>query len=129
MLSFARFLIYKIESANLREALWKNAPNHLTGYHRFCINPENLNSRGSPKKVQKHFQIWKRGVENINYKTALKTYCDKTSLIIRSCSSRMNTNRNESFNASMTAFASKRIDYRKSYSARIGFAIGRNNDS
>ena len=28
----------------------------------------------------------------------------------------------------MAAFASKRIDYRKWYSARIDFAIGRNND-
>ena len=41
----------------------------------------------------------------------------------------MNTNGNEALNASIGMFTSKRIDYRKSYSARCGLAIGKRNDS
>lgn len=81
------------------------------------------------KKTKNDFQIWYRGVTNVNYKRALEIYCDKNSHIIRACSSKLNTNGNEALNASIGMFASKRIDYRKSYSARCGLAIGKRNDS
>ena len=71
----------------------------------FVFPPEDIKRRGRPKKKDKKvFQIWQKGVENANYQNALKIYCDKTS-IIRACSSRMNTNRNESLHASMANHA------------------------
>lgn len=121
---------YNVEDPDVRVALWLNAPNHLTGDHTYCFHPNEIKHPGRPKKkIKNDFGIWSRGVNNVKYKKALEIYCDKTSHIIRSCSSTLNTNGNEALNASIGMFSSKRIDYRKSYSARCGLAIGKRNDS
>ena len=129
MIQFAKFIVNVIDDPNLREELWMNSPNHLTGDHSHCIHPSEIKRRGRPRKINKScFNIWDRGVKNLNYKHALERYCEKTVPIIRACCKGMATTVNESLNASIGTFSPKRVDLKSSYQYRSALAIGKKND-
>lgn len=129
MIQFAKFIVNVIDDPDLREMLWLNAPNHLMGDHSHYIHPSEIKRRGRPRKTNKaFFNIWNRGVENLNYKHALERYCEKTAPIIRSCCKGMSTTVNESLNASIETFSPKRVDLKSSYQYRSALAIGKKND-
>lgn len=37
-----KFLIFNVVSENLREKMWLNMTEHVTGNHKNCVHPENL---------------------------------------------------------------------------------------
>lgn len=86
MINFAKLFVNAIEHPDVREDLWMNAPNHLTGDHSRCIHPYDIKRRGRSPKVRKcSFSIWQRSVDNLNFKHALEKYCEKTIPIIKAC--------------------------------------------
>ena len=39
VIAYANYLIKNVDDPNLREMLWLNTPEHLTGNHTLCIHP------------------------------------------------------------------------------------------
>lgn len=116
MIQFAKFIVNVIDDPYVREMLWLNAPNHQTGDHSHCIHLSEIKHRGRPRKFNKScFNIWNRGVENLNYKYAFERYCEKTVPIIRAYCKGMAKTVNESLNASIGIFSPKRVDLKSSY--------------
>ena len=127
-----KFLIFNVALESLREKMWLNMTEHVTGNHKNCVHPENLKGLkkvGRPKKKQQKnpFWVWNEAVDDDQLKKSLDGFLEKNKNLVKNTGI-VRTQHNESTNAMITQVMPKNRVFNTSNEARVSVAIGRKNN-
>ena len=131
ILSWFIYIVTCFTSIPQRLFLWRNAPDHWQGNHKYCVHADEIDAFTKGKAIQpvkESYWTWQPGIKHPQLHSHVKEFMAKQEDYVKNVSVQNTTQACESLNSQISRLAPKNLSLGSSYNPRIYAAIGIQNN-